>query len=152
MDRYLKQKQGFVIRLKENVHLVTPRALRQWNPENAHVKRDITCLLGTPANRPQKRHRLVFFEDGHGHDIRVLTNLMHITAEEIVLMYKARWQIELFFRWIKQYLNIPTQFGTTENVVYGQLFSALIVYVLLKTMYDRVSLRVLKRQKDDFKK
>ena len=139
-----------MIRLKENVHLVTPRALRQCNPENAPVKRDITCPLGTPANRSQKRHRVVVFEDGHGHDIRVVTNLMHITAEEIALMYKARWQIELFFRWIKQHLNIPTRFGTTENAVYGQLFSALIVYVLLKTMYDRVGLRVPKHEALEF--
>nr|WP_262384703.1 transposase [Paenibacillus terrae] len=90
------------------------------------------------------------FEDGHGHDIRVVTNLMHITAEEIALMYKARWQIELFFRRIKQHLNIPTRFGTTENAVYGQLFSALIVYVLLKTMYDRVGLRVPKHEALEF--
>ncbi|WP_155271720.1 transposase [Paenibacillus polymyxa] len=51
-------------------------------------------------------------------------------------MYKARWQIEVFFRWIKQHLNIPTLFGTTENAVYGQLFCALIVYVLLKWLFD----------------
>ncbi|MET3211205.1 UNVERIFIED_CONTAM: hypothetical protein ABIC26_004172 [Paenibacillus sp. PvR008] len=51
-------------------------------------------------------------------------------------MYKARWQIEVFFRWIKQHLNIPTLFGTTENAVYGQLFSALIVFVLLKWLFD----------------
>ncbi|MDR0270905.1 MAG: IS4 family transposase, partial [Paenibacillus sp.] len=44
--------------------------------------------------------------------------------------------IELFFRWIKQHLNIPTLFGTTENAVYGQLYSALIAYVLLKAFYD----------------
>ncbi len=51
LDRYLEQKQGFVIRLKENVHLVTPRTLRQRNSENAPVKRDIICQLGTPACR-----------------------------------------------------------------------------------------------------
>ncbi|MBE0340413.1 IS4/IS5 family transposase [Paenibacillus sp. 28ISP30-2] len=87
----------------------------QWNSENAPVKRDITCQLGTPGNRSQKRHRVMVFEEVHGHDIRVVTNLMHITAEEIALMYRARWQIELFFRWIKQHLNIPTLFGTTEK-------------------------------------
>lgn len=49
--------------------------------------------------------------------------------------YKAWWQIEVFFRWIKQHLNIPTLFGTTENAVYGQLFCALIVYVLLNWLF-----------------
>ncbi|MFC3787592.1 hypothetical protein ACFOQM_02155 [Paenibacillus sp. GCM10012307] len=43
---------------------------------------------------------------------------------------------QVFFRWIKQHLNIPTLFGTTENAVYGQLFTALIVFVLLKWLFD----------------
>ena len=47
-------------------------------------------------------------------------------------MYKARWAIETFFRWIKQNLNVPVLFGTTENAVFNQLFAALIAYVLLK--------------------
>lgn len=61
---------------------------------------------------------------------------MQVTAEQVAQMYKARWQIEVFFRWIKQHLNIPTLFGTTTNAVYGQLFTALIVYVLLKWLFD----------------
>ncbi|PNQ79182.1 hypothetical protein C1T21_19455 [Paenibacillus sp. F4] len=61
-----------------------------------------------------------------------------------------RLKENVFFRWIKQHLNIPTRFGTTENAVYGQLFSALIVYVLLKTMYDRLSLRVPKHEALEF--
>jgi IS4 transposase len=61
---------------------------------------------------------------------------MMASSEQIAHIYKIRWQIELFFRWIKQHLNIPTLFGTSENTVYGQLYSALIVYVLLKAFYD----------------
>ncbi|GAC43977.1 transposase and inactivated derivative, partial [Paenibacillus popilliae ATCC 14706] len=64
---------------------------------------------------------------------------MHVTAEQLAQIYKARWQIEVFFRWIKQHLNVPTLFGTTENAVYGQLFGALITYVLLKWLYDVTS-------------
>ncbi|MFB6367567.1 transposase [Paenibacillus elgii] len=64
---------------------------------------------------------------------------MQVTVEQIAQMYKARWQIEVFFRWIKLHLNIPTLFGTTENAVYGQLFAALMVYVLLKWLFDSVS-------------
>lgn len=66
----------------------------------------------------------------------MVTDLMQVTAEQIAQMYKARWQIEVFFRWIKQHLNIPTLFGTTENAVYGQLFAALMVYVLIKWLFD----------------
>lgn len=83
-----------------------------------------------------KRHRVVMFQDFEGREIRVVTDLMQVTAEQIAQIYKTRWQIEVFFRWIKQHLNIPTLFGTTENAVYGQLFVALIVYVLLKWLFD----------------
>lgn len=77
---------------------------------------------------------MIIFHDFEGREIRVVT--MGVTAEQIAQMYKTRWQIEVFFRWIKQHLNIPTLFGTTENAVYGQLFSALIVFVLLKWLFD----------------
>ena len=52
----------------------------------------------------------------------MVTDLMGVTAEQITQIYKTRWQIEVFFRWIKQHLNIPTLFGITENAVYGQLY------------------------------
>ncbi|REE85206.1 DDE family transposase, partial [Paenibacillus taihuensis] len=56
-------------------------------------------------------------------------------AERIAEIYRQRWQIEVFFRWIKQHLNVPTLFGRTPNAVYGQLYTALIVYVLLQFVY-----------------
>jgi IS4 transposase len=79
----------------------------------------------------------VIFRDHEGHGIRVATNLYHVSADMIADMYQTRWSIEVFFRWIKQYLNIPTLFGTTENAVYNQLFAALITYVLFKWLYDQ---------------
>lgn len=136
LDRYKQEGQSFVIRLRDNVHLEKPHALQRLVAEDSSVIRDITCQLGTPQCRSQKRHRVVIFRDFEGREIRVVTDLMGITAEQIALIYKARWQIEVFFRWIKQHLNIPTLFGTTENAVYGQLFSALIVFVLLKWLFD----------------
>lgn len=96
----------------------------------------ITCQLGTSQCRSEMRHRVVIFCDFEGREIRVVTDLIGITAEQVAQIYKARWQIEVFFRWIKQHLNIPTLFGTTENAVYGQLFSALLVFVLLKWLFD----------------
>lgn len=128
--------QSFVIRLRDNVHLEKPRALRRQKDIHSSVICDITCQLGTAQCRSENRHRVVIFQDFEGREIRVVTDLMQITAEQITQMYKARWQIEVFFRWIKQHLNIPTLFGTTENDVYGQLFAALMVYVLLKWLFD----------------
>jgi len=136
LDRYKQEGQSFVIRLRDNVHLEKPYALKRQVPADSQVIRDITCQLGTPQCRSKHRHRVVIFRDFEGREIRVVTDLLGVTAEKIALIYKARWQIEVFFRWMKQHLNIPTLFGTTENAVYGQLFSALIVFVLLKWIFD----------------
>lgn len=144
LDRYKENGQSFVIRLKDNVHIEKPRALRRQQNPNSSVIRDITCQLGTTQCRSEQRHRVVIFQDFEGREIRIVTDLMQVTAEQIAEMYKARWQIEVFFRWIKQHLNIPTLFGTTENAVYGQLFTALIVYVLLKWLFDTTTSAVSK--------
>ncbi|TCJ87894.1 UNVERIFIED_ORG: DDE family transposase [Anoxybacillus amylolyticus] len=80
---------------------------------------------------------MVIFRDANGRDIRVVTNLFHASAETIADMYQQRWTVEVFFRWVKQYLNVPTLFGTTENAVYNQLFAAFIAYVLLRWLYDQ---------------
>jgi hypothetical protein len=139
LDRFKQEGQSFVIRLKDNVQLVRPHSLRRHKPISSPVLRDLTCQLGTTQCRSEQRHRVVIFQDGHGHEIRVVTDLMSVSAEQIADMYKARWQIEVFFRWIKQHLNVPTLFGTTENAVFGQLYAALIVYILLKWIFDQTS-------------
>ena len=56
---------------------------------------------------------------------------MDLTAEEIVLLYKNRWQVELFFKWIKQHLKIKAFWGTSENAVRIQIYSAIIAYCLV---------------------
>jgi IS4 transposase len=64
---------------------------------------------------------------------------MNVTAEEVADMYKSRWAIESFFRWVKQNLNVPVLFGTAENAVFNQLFAALIAYVLLEFLHTHGS-------------
>lgn len=64
--------------------------------------------------------------------IRVLTNDLDAPAEEIAGLYKQRWQVELFFKWIKQNLKIRHFLGTSENAVRIQIFIALIAYTLLR--------------------
>ncbi|MFI2859081.1 IS4 family transposase, partial [Paenibacillus sp. JSM ZJ436] len=143
-DNDVEQHQYFVIRIKENMTLVTPRSLQRQVVKGSNVTRDITCKLGTEQCRSEKRHRVVFFQDDHGNEIRVATNLLHVSAEQIAAIYKARWGIEVFFRWIKQPLNVPTLFGTTENAVYGQLFAALIAFILLQWLHSSTKPSIIK--------
>ena len=60
-----------------------------------------------------------------------MTNLFHLTAAEVAAIYKARWQIELFFKWVKQHLKLKSFLGTTANAVMTQVWVALCVYLLV---------------------
>jgi hypothetical protein len=73
-----------------------------------------------------------------GKTLRILTNDVTSPAEEIAALYKARWQIELFFRWIKQHLKIKRFLGTSENAVRTQIAVALIAYLLLRIAANAV--------------
>jgi hypothetical protein len=74
--------------------------------------------------------RLVITQDTEGKAVMILTNYFNITAEEIGVIYRYRWQIELFFKWIKQHLTINHLFGKSQAAVFNQLFIALITYWL----------------------
>ena len=67
-----------------------------------------------------------------GRTLRLVTNDLDASAESIAALYKARWQIELFFRWVKQHLKIKKFLGTSENAVRIQIAVALIVFLLLR--------------------
>nr|WP_295973002.1 IS4 family transposase [uncultured Bacillus sp.] len=135
VDRYISEGQAFVFRLKDNIQFNRKKSLKGSRPKNSNVTADLTCTMGTPQKQTEKRHRVIQFTDYEGKLMRIVTNLMNITAEEIAEMYKSRWAIETFFRWIKQNLNVPVLFGTSKNAVFNQLFAALIAYVLLKWLH-----------------
>lgn len=135
VDLYKEDGQGFVFRMKENIQLNRKKSLTGSRPKDSNVTADFTCIIGSSQKQTNNRHRVVEFTDDRGETMRVVTNLMDITAEEIAGMYKSRWAIESFFRWIKQNLNVPVLFGTTKNAVFNQLFAALITFVLLKFIH-----------------
>ncbi|MFD1426247.1 transposase [Kroppenstedtia sanguinis] len=92
--------------------------------------------IGATLQGTSRPLRIVSFHGDQGKAIHVVTNLIVVDPEGIADLYRARWQVELFFRWLKQHLNATTLFGTTENAVNGQLFGACITYVLLHMLYN----------------
>jgi len=134
-DMFKEIKQSFVIRIKNNIILSQSRKLKSFKEENSSVVQDITCYLGTKTKKTENRFRVVEFTDYHGKSVKVCTDLMDVTPEKIASIYKERWKIETFFKFIKQNLNVKRLFGTTENAVYNQLFISLITYVLLQFTY-----------------
>ena len=81
-------------------------------------------------DKPRSEHlRLVrFFDEEQGREFMFLTNAMELTALQVADLYKNRWQIELFFKWLKQHLKIKKFWGTTENAVRIQIYSAICAY------------------------
>lgn len=80
---------------------------------------------------PVKLRRVKFYDKETKRTFVFLTNNFHVTSDQVALLYKNRWQIELFFKWIKQHLKIKSFWGTSENAVRIQIYSAIITYCLV---------------------
>lgn len=90
---------------------------------------------------PEKMRRIKFKDDATGKILIFLTNNFHLKAKEIAQLYKHRWKIELFFKWIKQHLKIKSFWGLTENAVKTQVWIAVSVYVLVAIAKKRFMLQ-----------
>lgn len=99
----------------------------------AHVKHDYPALLRRVRYRDVEKQRSFTF-------LTNLTDRIEFPAQTIASLYKLRWQVELFFRWIKQHLRIKSFFGTSENAVKTQVWTAISVYVLVAIVKKRLSL------------
>jgi len=116
----------FVTRLKSNADVEHLR--KRAGRKSAGVTDDETIRLNGVKN-PLRLVEYTNPEDGHTY--RFVTNAHHIKAKEITDIYKKRWEIENFFKWIKQHLKVKTFLGTSRNAVLTQVWIALIVYLLL---------------------
>jgi len=82
-------------------------------------------------NYPEKLRRVVFVDEDKEIRLNLLTNQMTLPALTIAELYRCRWQVELFFKWIKQHLRIKAFYGTSENAVKTQIWIAISMYVLV---------------------
>jgi IS4 transposase len=80
---------------------------------------------------PEKIRRIKFYDKDQQRTFVFLTNHTTLKAEEIADLYKNRWKIELFFKWIKQHLRITAFWGRTENAVKTQVYTAIITYTIV---------------------
>ncbi|MGC1241392.1 MAG: IS4 family transposase [Chryseosolibacter sp.] len=128
-DIYCGKGIRFVTRLKNNACVEVLRELEV--EEESVIEEDLIVRLGNGKRRMEHDLRLVITMDTAGKAVMILTNDFNITAEEIGIIYRYRWQIELFFKWIKQHLTIKHLFGKSQAAVVNQLFIALITYCLM---------------------
>jgi len=104
--------------------------------------RKVDKSTGLPAQYyPEKLRRIRFFDSENQRYLVFLTNNFSLSAITIAQLYKCRWQVELFFKWIKQHLRIKSFFGTSENAVKTQIWIAISVYVLVAIIKKRLNLQ-----------
>ncbi|WP_047150845.1 IS4 family transposase [Aneurinibacillus tyrosinisolvens] len=128
-DQYCEQGIFFTSRLKKNAVI---RPLSSFSvAEESPVLSDMMVYLGTPQKRMENPVRLIETVDDQGNSFRIVTNRFDLSAEEISDIYRARWAIELFFKWLKQHVKIKTFYGTSKNTVANQIYLALIFYCLV---------------------
>jgi len=89
---------------------------------------------------PGRLRRIVFYSEEHRRTFTYLSNNFVIDASQIALLYKNRWQVELFFKWIKQHLHIKTFWGISENAVRIQIYTAITAYCLVAIVENELKL------------
>ena len=107
------------------------------------VRSDHTVLLASAASRknyPDPFRRIHFYDEEQQRHLKFLTNNFDLPAITICHLYKSRWQVELFFKWIKQHLRIKAFYGYAENAVKTQVWIAVSVYVLVAILRKRLAL------------
>ena len=90
---------------------------------------------------PEKLRRVKYYDAENDKTLVFLTNNFSLPAMTIAELYRCRWQVELFFKWIKQNLRIKTFYGTSENAVKAQIWIAISVYVLVAIMKKRLKIK-----------
>ena len=132
-DNYCLKGIRFVTRLKGNAVIELVKELPK-DPTGPIKKHQIVYLGKEGLNKMEHPLRLVETEDTQGNPVIIITNDFKLEAEEIGTIYRYRWQIELFFKWLKQHLQVNHFYGKSEQAVENQIFIALITYCLLMLM------------------
>jgi len=137
------QRRGafFVTRTKRGIRF-RRRYSHQIDPSTG-LRSDHTVVLASASSRkhyPDPLRRIHYHDAEQDRHLRFLTNNFDLPALTVCLLYKSRWQVELFFKWIKQHLRIKAFYGYSENAVKTQVWIAVSVYVLVAIVKKRLAL------------
>jgi len=140
LHRFHQAGAFFVVRFKQHFDWLRSSSRPHQDP------RVCSDQLGHPHNRMPRRHyptrlrRICYFDPATPVRLTWLTNLMEVDALEIAQLYHHRWQIELFFRWIKQNLRIRRFYGNSLNAVQSQIWIAVCVYLIIAIIHRELNL------------
>ena len=121
----------FIVRAKKNLQYKCMKWRRRMS-RNVLTDSEIMLTDYITSKKYKEKLRLVkFYDEEQGREFSFLTNAFHLSSLEVANLYKNRWQIELFFKWLKQHLKIKKFWGKTENAVRIQISAAIIAYCLV---------------------
>jgi transposase len=132
----------FVTRAKDNMNY--RRLYSAKVNKSTGIKCDQTILLNNYSSAksyPEKIRRIKYYDAETDNEFDFITNNFRLPALKIALLYKHRWAVELFFKWIKQHLRIKTFWGHSENAVRIQIYSAIITYLTISIMKGKLKLK-----------
>lgn len=129
-DDYCARGIRFVTRLKNNAVMEFTGVERPVE-EDGIIEEDVDVILGTGSRKMKHTFREVTIDDTINEPFTILTNDFDLSAEELGEIYRYRWQVELFFKWLKQHVQIKHFYGTSENAVINQILLSLMTYCLL---------------------
>ena len=139
--RIQQMESFFVVRAKSNLQYKCVRWKRRL-PKNILSDAEIELTVYKSRKDYPEDLRLVrFYDEEQDREFLFLTNAMDLTAQQIADLYKNRWQIELFFKWLKQHLKIKKFWGTTENAVRIQISAAITTYCLVAVVQHDMQLK-----------
>jgi hypothetical protein len=139
--RFTQASALFVTRGKRNLDCT--RRERRAVDKTTGLRSDQTIVLAGPQSSrlyPDPLRRIAFYDAEHQRRLVFLTNNFALPALTIAQLYKSRWRVELFFKWIKQHLRIKAFYGTSENAVKTQIWIAISVYVLVAIVKKELGL------------
>ena len=139
--RIQRMESFFVVRAKSNLQYKCVKWKRRL-PKNILTDAEIELVVYKSRKDYPENQRLVrYYDEEQGREFMFLTNAMDLTAQQIADLYKNRWQIELFFKWLKQHLKIKKFWGTTENAVRIQISAAITAYCLVAIVQHDMQLK-----------
>ena len=152
MDRgYVDFKRLFSLNLAGAFFVIRAKSNTQYKRRYSHpidksggVHCDQTIVLtgvNSATDYPQPLRRIKYHDAQTGKTFNFLTNNFAVPAQTVADLYRYRWQVELFFKWIKQHLRIKSFFGTSENAVKSQIWTAISVYVLVAIIKKRLGIK-----------
>lgn len=132
----------FVVREKHKMVFEVVQDRNYNNPSTGVMADQVIKFKGhkTKKQYPKELRRVVFYDKEGNRTFVFYTNNFDITAEQVALLYKFRWRVELFFKWLKQHLRIKEFYGTTENAVKIQIYAAITAYCLVVIVQEELKL------------